>query len=137
MTMLVEVIEGGKAPRRPTEGDVGYDCFARLDGAIITGFPPRIIPLGIKVRPTPGYFIKLESRSGLAAKGLHVIGGIIDPQYRGELSAIVISYGPHVINPGDRICQMVQYAHNADGYATTESLDDTSRGADGFGSTGV
>lgn len=136
--MKIQVMNGGKAPKQPAKGDVGYDCYANADWTRLGSLPVRI-PLGFAVEPTPGHFCKIESRSGLASTGIVVFGGIIDPNYRGELEVIVMAVAEQgrIIQRGDRICQLVQYAYNADGYELVDALDQTQRGGMGFGSTGV
>jgi dUTP pyrophosphatase len=88
-----------------------------------------------------GYEAQVRPRSGLAAKhGVTVLNapGTIDADYRGEIKVILINHGdqPFEIRRGDRIAQMVVAPVSAVGFSHRESLDDTTRGAGGFGSTG-
>lgn len=89
-----------------------------------------------------GLEMQVRARSGLALKHgitLPNAPGTIDPDYRGELKVILLHAGsePLVIKRGDRIAQLVFSRFEAPALAEVESLDDTARGAGGFGSTGV
>lgn len=128
-------------PVRATEKSVGLDLHADLDA------PLTISPGKWEVVPT-GLAFNLENcegqirpRSGLAAKfGVTVLNspGTIDPDYRGEVKVILINFGPSdfVVNPGDRIAQLVVLPRWRVWVDEVEALDDTDRGSGGFGSTG-
>ena len=88
-----------------------------------------------------GYEAQIRPRSGLALKhGLTVLNspGTIDADYRGEIRVILVnlSNDPFVIKDGERICQMVVAAHARVEWVETDNLDETERGAGGFGHTG-
>ena len=89
-----------------------------------------------------GYYGQFEGRSGLAYKnGIHVLGGVIDSNYRGELKVIVTNTGSEAIRvqKGDRIAQMVTIAcvdPSTYGIISREDADETNRGEAGFGSSG-
>lgn len=100
-----------------------------------------IVPTGLQIALPPGYEAQVRPRSGLAAKhGVTVLNspGTIDSDYRGECKVILINHGPadFVITRGERIAQMVIARHARVFWDQTESLEDTERGAGGFGSTG-
>ncbi len=126
-------------PSRASTGAAGYDLSASEDlvllpsqsAAIRTGFawaiPPRCVGL---VRP----------RSGLAVRsGIDILAGVIDSDFRGEVCAVLINHGnsPLKIKQGDRIAQMVVTLAATDVLVEVHTLDDTMRGAGGFGSTGT
>ncbi len=101
-----------------------------------------MVPTGLAIALPPGFEAQVRARSGLAAKfgvGLVNAPGTIDADYRGEVKVILINHGTDefVIRRGDRIAQMVIAPVVQAVFAETESLDETARGAGGFGSTGV
>lgn len=100
-----------------------------------------IVPCGFAIALPTGYEAQVRPRSGLAAKhGVTVLNtpGTIDADYRGEVKVILINHGgePFEIRRGDRVAQMVVAPVSAVGFSERETLDDTERGAGGFGSTG-
>lgn len=120
---------------------VGYDLHADLDAPVSIG-PGKweVIPTGLALdlETCEG---QIRPRSGLAAKfGVTVLNapGTIDPDYRGEVKVVLINHGPSdfVVNPGDRVAQLVVVPRWRIKVDEVESLDDTSRGSGGFGSTG-
>ena len=122
-------------------GDAGLDLYSTLD-CIIRPLERRKVPTGIKIAIPEGYAGFVQPKSGLSInKGLSLVNtpGLIDSGYRGEICAILINLdGKNDIRimRGDKICQLViQKVEHAE-INITESLDDTSRGEGGFGSTG-
>lgn len=102
----------------------------------------KVIPCGFKIAIPEGYQLEIRSRSGLAAKhGVSVVNspGTIDSGYRGEIMVILLNCGIQcfTINPGDRIAQAVLMPVPKLEFVQVESLEDSSRGAGGLGSTGV
>jgi dUTP pyrophosphatase len=100
------------------------------------------VPTGLAIALPKGHEGQVRPRSGLAAKhGITVLNapGTIDADYRGEVKVLLINHGPtpFVIETGMRIAQLVVAAYAAPTIVETESLDETERGAGGFGSTGV
>ena len=101
-----------------------------------------LIPTGLRIALPEGYEAQIRPRSGLALKhGISLLNtpGTIDADYRGEVKVLLINHGPvpFVIETGVRIAQLVVAAYAAPTIVETESLDETERGAGGFGSTGV
>lgn len=101
-----------------------------------------MVPTGIAIALPEGFEAQVRPRSGLAAKkGITCLNspGTIDSDYRGEVKVILINHSeePFVINDGDRIAQMVIARHDTASFEVVTSLDETERGAGGFGSTGV
>ena len=119
------------------------DLRANL-GAPITLAPLErvLVPTGLYIALPEGYEAQVRPRSGLALKhGVTVLNtpGTVDADYRGELRVILVNLSnePFVINDGERIAQMVVTKHEQVQWQPVEVLDDTERGAGGFGHTGV
>lgn len=122
-------------------GDAGFDLSSRIDLTIDPG-ERAMIPTGLAVAIPPGYAGLVLPRSGLAARhGIALVNspGLIDSGYRGEIAVILINTDlrePFQVKRGDRIAQLViQKIEEASLFQVIE-LDETERGADGFGSTG-
>ena len=99
------------------------------------------MPTGLYIALPPGFEAQVRPRSGLAAKhGVTVLNtpGTIDADYRGEIKVILVNLSdtPFEIVPGERIAQMVVARHERVEWEETDTLDETARGAGGFGSTG-
>ena len=135
---------GLELPRQQTAGAAGVDLLAALGISDVISITPgarAIVPCGFKMALPTGYEAQVRPRSGLAAKhGVTVLNtpGTIDADYRGEIKVILINLGsePFEIRRGDRIAQMVVAPVSAVNFSERETLDDTERGAGGFGSTG-
>ena len=136
--------EGLPLPSYETEGAAGMDLRAAVpEGQPITLAPGQraMVPTGLSIALPLGYEAQIRPRSGLAAKhGVTCLNspGTVDSDYRGEVKAILINHGhePFVIQRGERIAQMVIAPVTRAEWRETDSLDDTARGAGGFGSTG-
>ena len=120
------------------------DLHADLDGPLILpgGGGRMVVPTGIAIALPPHLEAQVRSRSGLAVKnGVFVLNapGTIDSDYRGEIKVILCNMGePLVIKPGDRIAQLVIAPVCQISWQLIEGdLEETARGAGGFGSTGV
>lgn len=101
-----------------------------------------LIDLGVSMSVPIGYEVQVRPRSGLALKsGITIVNtpGTVDASYTGKIQAIVINHGhsPFEIKVGDRICQLVVSPVVMDEWEEVEDLDNTERGTNGFGSTGV
>jgi dUTP diphosphatase len=132
--------EGLELPRYATDGAAGMDVLSAEEVTLAPG-DRHAVATGIAVAIPPGYEIQVRPRSGLALK--HGIGvpntpGTIDSDYRGELKVILINHGtePFAIRRGDRVAQLVVAPVTLAAWDEVEELDDTARGAGGFGSTG-
>ena len=131
-------------PRYETAGAAGADLRANLAdrGAVELAPGARaLVPTGLRLAVPEGYEVQLRPRSGLALKhGITLPNspGTIDSDYRGPLGVIVMNAGqePFMISHGMRIAQMVLAPVVQTDFALVEALDDTTRGAGGFGSTG-
>lgn len=138
--MKIQVVDGGREPHRAHKGDAGLDLYARTGQEVLPGGIAKV-PLGVSVAVPDGHVGLLVPRSSLAAKrGLWGQTGIIDSGYRGELSAIVRNVHPRelptLIQPGDRIYQLVVVPLARPKIELVDTLDETERGSGGFGSTG-
>jgi len=135
---------GLEPPRQMSAGAAGVDLLAALGVSETVTMAPgtrAIVPCGFAMALPAGFEAQVRPRSGLAAKyGVTVLNapGTIDADYRGEIKVILINHGEadFIIRRGDRIAQMVVAPVSAVTLNETETLDDTQRGAQGFGSTG-
>ena len=136
--------EGLPLPAYETPGSAGMDLRAAVaEEAPVTLAPGAraLIPTGLRIALEPGFEAQVRPRSGLALKhGITCLNspGTIDSDYRGEVGVILINHGqePFVIRRGERIAQMVIAKCEQAAMVEVEALDDTARGAGGFGSTG-
>ena len=130
-------------PEYATPQSAGMDLRANLDEPItLAPMERRLVPTGLFMALPQGYEAQVRPRSGLAIKkGITVLNspGTVDADYRGEVCVILINLSnePFVINDGERIAQMVIARHEQPEIVEVEELDDTERGAGGFGHTGV
>jgi dUTP pyrophosphatase len=131
-------------PAYETGGSAGMDLRAAVAGDAPLTLAPgarALVPTGLKIALEAGYEAQVRPRSGLALKhGITCLNspGTIDSDYRGEVGVILINHGqePFVIRRGERIAQMVIARHEQAAVVEVETLDETARGAGGFGSTG-
>lgn len=134
---------GLNKPSYATEQSAGMDLTAALEEAIeIAPGERALVPTGLSLALPPGYEAQIRPRSGLALKhGVTVLNspGTVDADYRGEVKVILANLGtePFTIERGMRIAQMVIAQYQQVQWNVVEDLDDTSRGAGGFGSTGT
>lgn len=129
-------------PVYETSQSAGMDLRANVQEAIVIKPTQRfLIPTGLFIALPQGYEAQIRPRSGLALKhGLTVLNapGTVDADYRGELKVLLINHGEadFIVNHGDRIAQMVIAKHETISWQQTDSLNNTERGAGGYGSTG-
>ena len=142
--MNINVINKSKhsLPEYQTEYSAGLDLKANIDESVlIKPLERKMIPTGLFIELLPGYEAQIRPRSGLAAKhGITVLNtpGTIDADYRGEIKVILVnlSNNEFLINDGERICQMVIAKHERISWVSVNELNETVRGAGGFGHTG-
>ena len=143
-----KILENGYGlpiPKYETEGAAGLDLLAaRGEDKSIIILPGRaeMVPTGIAIALPKGFEAQIRPRSGLAAKnGITILNspGTIDSDYRGEISAMLINHSKvnFEIERGMRIAQMIIAPVVQFNLIKTETLDETKRGAGGFGSTGI
>ncbi|CAN7321116.1 dUTP diphosphatase [Brevundimonas sp. LjRoot202] len=136
--------EGLPLPAYETSGSAGMDLRAAVADEtpmILAPGARALVPTGLKIALEPGYEAQVRPRSGLALKhGLTCLNspGTIDSDYRGEVGVILANLGqePFVIRRGERIAQLVVARCEQAALVEVEALDQTARGAGGFGSTG-
>ena len=129
-------------PGYATQGSSGMDIRASLETPkTLRSLERALIPTGLFIELPEGYEAQIRPRSGLALKqGITCLNspGTIDSDYRGEIKVILINLSDKdfVVNDGDRIAQMVIATHERITWIETETLQDSLRGAGGFGHTG-
>jgi len=132
---------GARLPERATEGSSGLDLFACVDGAdhVLLGRKPVRVGTGIAIEFPRGFDVQVRPRSGLAARGVGVMLGTIDSDYRGEVLVTMHVFGDieeYRISRGDRIAQLVVTQLGNVDVVEAGELTETARGAGGHGSTG-
>ena len=133
---------GGNVPAYETSGSAGMDLRAVLDTETVLQPGARmLVPTGLFIELPSGYEAQVRARSGLAIKhGIGLVNGVgtIDSDYRGEIKVPMINWGeePFVIRSGDRIAQMVIARYERVDWEVVDELEETERGAGGFGHTG-
>ena len=128
-----------KIPSYAHEGDAGMDLYSVEDYVLKPG-EKIIVKTGIATEMPEGYFGSIRDRSGLAARyAIHVLAGVIDCHYRGEIGVVIINLGKEEfsISKGDRIAQILFQKVEQVNIIEVNELSETSRGKDGFGSTGI
>lgn len=143
--MKVQIVNKSayEAPFYATVNSAGMDLKANIDEPIVLEPLQRaMVPTGLYIALPEGTEAQVRPRSGLAAKhGITVLNtpGTIDADYRGEIKVILVNLSNEafIINPGERIAQMVVARYEKVEWDEVESLDTTERGAGGFGSTGT
>ncbi len=118
-------------------GDAGLDLFACEEVSLKPG-EVRAISTGLQMAIPAGYVGLIWDKSGLSLRGLHRLAGVIDSGYRGEVKVVLINLGQEdlIIQPGMKIAQMLLQPVGIAEVLAVEELEPTSRGKDGFGSTG-
>lgn len=142
--MKVDIINKSRhaLPSYATALSAGMDLRANIEAPItLNPLERQLVPTGIYIALPPGYEAQVRPRSGLATKhGITVINspGTVDADYRGEIrvSLVNLSKEPFTIEDGERIAQMVVARHETVEWNTVDTLDETERGAGGWGSTG-
>mgnify|MGYP002511262231 CR=1 FL=1 len=143
--MKVKIVNksGYDVPFYATDLSAGMDLKAAIEEPIeLDSLCRAMVPTGLYIALPEGYEAQIRPRSGLAAKhGVTVCNspGTVDADYRGEIKVILVNLSKEkfVINPGERIAQMVIAKYEKIEWDEVEVLDETERGAGGFGSTGV
>ncbi|HDR52588.1 MAG TPA: dUTP diphosphatase [Mariniphaga anaerophila] len=142
--MLVRIVNksNNPLPEYSTEMSAGMDVRAFLnEPEVLKPLERKLIPTGLYIELPQGFEAQIRPRSGLAVKkGITVLNtpGTIDADYRGEIRVILVNLSNEdfTIENGERICQMVIAAHETVEWNLTEELNETERGAGGFGHTG-
>lgn len=143
--MKVNIINRSRhaLPAYATALSAGMDLRANIDAPItLRPLERSLVPTGIYIALPPGHEAQIRPRSGLATKhGITIINspGTVDADYRGEVrvSLVNLSNEPFTIEDGERIAQMIVARHETVEWNEVETLDETERGAGGWGSTGT
>ena len=149
-----------KTPVKAHDGDAAFDVFA-TECKRIAPLHREIIGTGIKMSIPKGYYGRIADRSGLAIKsGLTILGGVVDSTYTGEIKVIIHNTnfhlddlrdfikpsaysslfgqrGSYLINPGDKIAQIIIERCYSPNFVEVDSLENTDRGETGFGASGT
>lgn len=139
---VVKLRQQAILPKYQTVGAAGADLHACIDEPIILQpLERRMIPTGLAMAIPEGYEVQIRARSGMSIKhGITMVNGIgtIDADYRGELGILLINLSnePFTIEPGMRIAQMVVARYETVAWHVVEALDETERGAGGYGHSG-
>lgn len=159
MEIKVKLINDGTMPHKAHANDACFDCYAN-DVVIIPAGKTSIVKLGFALQLPTNFEAQIRPRSGLSSKGILVHFGTVDENYRGEVGAIVTNLNREDfhVGKGDRICQMairmtdfpsIFFTKKYSSVEATinemctqtitevEELDDTERGENGFGSSGI
>lgn len=142
--MEIKIVNRSKhaLPQYATPLSAGLDLRANIDEPIVLkSLERKLIPTGLFIELPEGYEAQIRPRSGLAIKhGISLVNtpGTIDADYRGEIGVIIINLSSEdfVVNDGERICQMVIAKHERAEWVEVDTLNETERGAGGFGHTG-
>lgn len=144
MKVNISLVGLGKTlPKYQTKQAAGMDLCAAITTPIVLKHLDRVlVPTGIAISLPVGHEAQIRARSGLAAKnGIGLVNGVgtIDADYRGEISIILINYSQDtfVIEPGERIAQMIITKYERAEWQQVDNLDETERANGGFGSTGA
>ena len=138
MTLRVKLDQGAKAPFKASAGAAGYDLYANEEGVIPKNFR-SLVSTGVYLEIPEGCYGRIAPRSSLACKHCVDVGaGVVDNDYRGELKVLLINNGEgdFIIKKGDRIAQLIFENYSSPTIQVVGALNDTARGAGGFGSTG-
>lgn len=164
MIKFKKIHENAKLPKQGKHGDAAFDLYCVEDFNLPMGVT-KAVSTGLVLADMPAHdhdhsslFLQIEGRSGLASKGVWPVGGIIDATYRGEIKVLLHNGnqphltitdkgceldGPHMLfKAGDRIAQLVirkivtNDDHHRVEFEESDTVTETDRGADGFGSTG-
>jgi dUTP pyrophosphatase len=127
-----------KLPVYGHPGDAGLDLFSVVDRELAPG-EVFAVPTGIQVAVPAGHVGLVWDKSGISLQGVHRLAGVVDSGYRGEVQVVMInlSAAPFAVKKGMKIAQMLVQPVAAVSIVESGSLDGTSRGEGGFGSTGL
>lgn len=143
LTVKIINTSSNPLPKYATPASAGVDLYANhAEPITLNSLERAMIPTGIFIELPVGYEAQVRPRSGLAARhGISMVNtpGTIDADYRGEVHVILVnlSNDPFIVQPGERIAQMVISKHEQVQWQEVDSLSETKRGSGGFGHTGT
>jgi len=119
------------------KGDAGLDIFS-VNNCILEPGRAFPVPTGIKIAIHKGYVGLIWDKSGISLKGVHRLAGVVDSGYRGEIKVVMINLGdkPFMVDKGMKIAQLLVQPVQKVEIVEVDGLDNTTRGENGFGSTG-
>ena len=125
---------------KKNDTDAGLDIRSAED-CIIGPLERKLVSTGLYIKIPDGCYAQIKDRSGLAYKhGITVLSGVVDQEYRGEVKILLYNTDKNnlfTIHKGDRIAQLITISINQNRYTQVDSLNETTRGECGFGSSGV
>lgn len=142
VTIRIVNRSGMPLPKYETAGSAGMDLKAALEEPVeLKPLERTLVPTGLFMELPPGYEAQIRPRSGISIKhGITLVNcvGTIDSDYRGEIKVPVVnlSHEAYTLKPGERIAQMIIARYETAALEAVEVLNETDRGAGGFGSTG-
>ncbi len=134
---IQRIHEDAKLPVCQHKGDAGLDIFSSIDCVLEAG-EVKTVPTGIRMAVPDGYVGLVWDKSGISLRGVHRLAGVIDSGYRGEVRVVMVNLGNEafVIEKGMKIAQLLVQPITEVKVVEAEELETTSRGEEGFGSTG-
>lgn len=138
MIQVKLLTENSKLPTRNNPTDAGLDLYSS-EVSLIKGRSWKAISAGISISIPDGFYARIAPRSGLAYKyGIDVFAGVVDSGYRGEIKVILYNAGEkdYLVNEGDKIAQLIIEKCYIWDVIPVNELDNSARGARGFGSSG-
>jgi dUTP pyrophosphatase len=136
---IKKLIQDAILPTRGSGGAVGYDLYS-TDEVVVPPTHRALVGTGVAIVLPPGVYGRVAPRSGLAVKhGIQVGAGVIDPDYTGEVKVVLFNQGDKdfEVKKGDRIAQLVLERCETPPVEEVGTVEETDRGAGGFGSTGA
>jgi dUTP pyrophosphatase len=132
---------GARVPQRATPGSTGLDLYACLDAPGYIDLSPdaTLVPTGVAIEVPAGYDAQIRPRSGLGRRGVDIIFGTLDSDYRGEVFVSMRTFGStatYRVEDGDRIAQLVVTRFEDLPVTEVDELSESARGSGGHGSTG-
>ncbi|MCS7122993.1 MAG: dUTP diphosphatase [Candidatus Aenigmarchaeota archaeon] len=133
-----KLVNEAKLPERKREEDAGLDLYC-IEEMEINPFEIKQVSTGIAIEIPYGYFGLIKDRSGLSLKGLHVLAGVIDSNYRGEVKVVLVNLSKEKIKieKFSRIAQLIIIPYLKLDVVEVSELEESERGKEGFGSTGI
>lgn len=139
MNLKIKLLNAGaKMPTRGSKEAACFDLYVSED-TILPQAEGVLVPTGIAMGIPEGYCVKVYGRSSLCKKGIQVSTGIVDSDYTGEIKVQAVNFGhvlPQVVKKGDRVGQFMLVKLTDTELELTDSLRETERGTNGWGSTG-
>lgn len=139
MLYIKRLVPHAKIPVRSSIGAAGVD-LSSIENTIVEPRSHRLVKTGLSIQIPLGTYGRVAPRSGLALKhGIDVMGGVIDSDFRGEIGVILFNHTdqPFKISEGDRIAQLIIEKILVPEIMEVDSLNETQRGSNGYGSSGI